>query len=423
MSQIRVNIKHRVANASIREEVRDGRTVKIIPSAVAKFDTVLNGIFYPRAELEASYLGLNRTYAPLGHPVVGGKHVSADDPVAVNQFHIGAHNENARIEGDRIMADVVLDVEYAKRHPQGERLIDAINAGKPINTSTGLYMDRKEAPQGLQYNYIGTDYIWNHNAILLDEAPAIGTESGVGLMVNAQGDSQQVEVINSELELNDELPGSADDMRRILGDAVKDKFGDSWVDDFNADSLIFYSDDDNAAYKVGYATMDGKIVLSDDKQKVERKTTWEAVANSFKATLSKMFGASPDATPKAPGLNVNSDTQKDIQMTSEELQAALDKQAETLQANFDAKLSEAIKPLHEQIEANAAADKAKVEAERTQLATNAVKANILTQEEADALDVNALRILERNSKKAAGGIAGGLHSNTADESTYDTLPE
>src|SRR5690554_3982949 len=121
--QIRVNIRHRVDNAAIRKEQRDGRDVWILPSAVAKFDTVLNGIFYPRDELEASYQGINRTPAPLGHPMINNQHVSARDPEAINRYHIGAHNENARIQGDRIMADMVLDVEYAQRHPEGQRLL------------------------------------------------------------------------------------------------------------------------------------------------------------------------------------------------------------------------------------------------------------------------------------------------------------
>ena len=89
MSNIRVNIRHKVANSAIRSEQRNGREVIVVPSAVAKFDSVLNGIFYPREELESSYKGIERTPAPLGHPMIGNTYAPARDPEAINTHHIG----------------------------------------------------------------------------------------------------------------------------------------------------------------------------------------------------------------------------------------------------------------------------------------------------------------------------------------------
>src|SRR5690554_6847626 len=372
--QIRVNIRHRVDNAAIRKEQRDGRDVWILPSAVAKFDTVLNGIFYPRDELEASYQGINRTPAPLGHPMINNQHVSARDPEAINRYHIGAHNENARIQGDRIMADMVLDVEYAQRHPEGQRLLDAINSGKPISTSTGLYMEREEAPEGAEYDFVGRNYAWDHVATLLDEAPAIGTDAGVGLMVNSKGETTEVPVINSELTMEDE--------------------------EFN--SALTY------AFEV--------------LERKDKRSKYNSFVNRVSGFMASLMNPETQSQ-EAAGLQANhSDPKQEVTMTAEELQAALDKQAEALTAAFNAKLEEATKPLHEQIEANAAADKAKEEAEKAKLTAEVVNAKLATQEEAEALDVNALRIMARNAKTAAP-LAPGMASNSADDSIYDTLPE
>lgn len=370
---IRVNIRHRVANAKIRSEKRNGRDVMIIPSAVAKFDSVLNGILYPREELESSYQGLNRTPAPLGHPVINGQHVSARDPEAINTHHIGAHNENARIEGDRVMADMVLDVEYAKRHPEGQALLDAINAGDPISTSTGLYMERFDAPEDAEYQYVGRNYSFDHNAILLNEAPAIGTEEGIGLMVNAKGEAEEVPVINSEMD-DEELEGAL-----------------------------------NFAFEV---------LERKDKRQKRNGLTSQVVA-----FMQKLLNYDSDKTDDGqPGPNVNR-KEEVSEMTQEELQAALDKQAaaltEALQANFDAKLAEAVKPLHDQLEANKAAAEAAEKAEHDKAVEAVVNAKLMEQEEAEQVPTMALNAMLKASKRAHGIVGGSPDTNAAKDEWAD----
>jgi hypothetical protein len=429
--QIRVNIKHRVNNAAIKREQRNGREVIVVPSAVAKFDTVLNNIFYPRAELEASYQQLEGLPAPLGHPVVNNQFVSARTPEAINGFWAGAWNTNPRIEGDRVFADKVIDVEFAQNSENGRKLLAAINEGEPISTSTGLLMQREPAPEGADYEWVGNSFVFDHDAWLLNEAPAIGTDAGVGVFVNSAG--EQVEVVNSELVLNDMLPGSMEEMRRELNRVAEEKYGNGYVDDFNADSVIFYQMEDDKAYKIGYGVMDGQIQLSDERQEVQRKTTWETVTNAFRNTLSKMFGTAPSKLNEAAGLQTNSQTStEEPQMTTEELQAMLDKQAETLQANqaqaIASAVSEAVKPLQDKLDAINAEAEATAKAEKEQLEATVVEAKLATEDEARALDVNALRIMARNCKtpKAADHALNGGRldtTNSADDSKFDTLPE
>ena len=280
--QIRVNIKHRVNNAAIKREQRNGRDVIVVPSAVAKFDTVLNGIMYPRAELEASYQQLEGLPAPLGHPVVNNQFVSARTPEAINGFWAGAWNTNPRIEGDRIFADKVIDVEFAQNSENGRKLMAAINEGKPISTSTGLLMQREPAPEGADYEWVGNSFAFDHDAILISETPAISTADGVGMMVNSAG--EQVEVVNSELEMDDDY----------------------------VTAMVF------------------EIVDNYERKEKQKRNAGlvERIKNAVRAVLNG------DKTEEAAGLHTNSQTStEEPQMTTEELQAMLDKQAETLQAN------------------------------------------------------------------------------------------
>ena len=119
-------------------------------------------------------------------------------------------------------------------------------------------------------------------------------------------------------------------------------------------------------------------------------------------------------------------------MTTEELQAMLDKQAETLQANqaqaIASAVSDAVKPLQEKLDAINAEAEAAAKAEKETLEATVVEAKLATEDEAKALDVNALRIMARNCKAPKGAdhpLNGGRldATNSADDSKYDTLPE
>lgn len=372
MSQIRVNIKHRVANSAIRREMRNGRDVIVVPSAVAKFDTVLNGIMYPEAELRASYEQINNLPAPLGHPVVNNQYVSARDPEAINQFWVGAWNTAARIDGDRIMAEKIVDVETAQATERGQALIKAINDGAPISTSTGLMMERDPAPEGSDYDWIGRNFVFDHDAILLNEAPAIGTDEGVGMMVNSAG--EQMEVINSEMDDDDEL-----------------------------------------------LTMMAFEIVEQNEYREKRKrnaTMAERIKNAIKAAFN-----GDDDEYEADGLTTNSQPSTgEPQMTKEELQAALAEQADALKTNQAEAIAEAIKPLQEKIDALEAEKQAAADAEHATAVEAVVNAKLLSEDEAKALPTAALNALATAAPKTAAPLVPGFAANT-DESRFDTLPE
>lgn len=213
LRQARINIRS-VANTKAAKKIRrNGRDLMVVPSATLPDDVVMNGIKYPADEIEKGFHTLERTPAPLGHPMVNGMFVSARDPEGINIGWIGAWNENVRRENGRVFLDKVIDVEVANRSEDGKRLLDAINAGKPIHTSTGLLADLMETGED-EPKYAVCNMFFDHDAILLDEEGAATPDQGVGMFVNGK----QIDVINSSLTdmWEDQLDWALDSAARAL---------------------------------------------------------------------------------------------------------------------------------------------------------------------------------------------------------------
>ncbi len=217
MKQVRVNIRSVANAATIRREKRNGRDLIIVPSATLPDDVVMNGILYPADEIAKSFKGLERTPAPLGHPTLNGRFLSARDPEGLNAHYIGAWNENVRQEGGRVLLDKVIDVEVANRTEGGKSVLSAIEKGGPIHTSTGLLCRLETANGEAGHSKIARSMEFDHDAIMLDEQGAATPEQGVGMLVNAQGEQEEIEVINSALaEADRDLDWALESVARAL---------------------------------------------------------------------------------------------------------------------------------------------------------------------------------------------------------------
>lgn len=183
---VRVNMTVTVNAASIRTETYNGREHLVLPSFTLPDDVVMNGGLYPHEEIERSYKSLEGTFAPLGHPQVEGVYVPAATPEAINAHHIGAFNRNVTRQGNRIAVEKWLDKEYASNTEGGRRLLKAIEDGKPIHTSTGIFLQREKVTNAKSHRWIARNMMIDHDAILLDEPGAATPADGVGLLVNAR---------------------------------------------------------------------------------------------------------------------------------------------------------------------------------------------------------------------------------------------
>ena len=207
MKRNRVNVLTVVNSASnITTETIDGKPHIVVRGITPVVDDiVMNRKLYPAAEIEKAYNTLERNPMPLGHPKVDGKHVSARDVRAVNNYHVGAWFQNVSHSDGKVSGDMYVDRLYAESSEKGKRLVnrlDEMAAGTnadPIHISTGLLYSGIAAngeSKGKKYNEIATNMMFDHVAVLLDE-PGAGTPSeGVGIFVNAEGEELEIEVVN-----------------------------------------------------------------------------------------------------------------------------------------------------------------------------------------------------------------------------------
>ena len=354
---VRVNIRTIANMASIRKERRNGRDKIVVPSATLPDGIVMNGISYPAEEIEKGFMSLNNTYAPLGHPTVNGMFVSASDPEGINIGWIGAHNENVRRENGRVLLDKVIDVARANESVGGRSVLEAVEKGTPIHTSTGLFCDL-EASTDDAYEFIARNMAFDHDAILLGEDGAATPEQGVGMMVNAKGEESQIDVINSVFE----------DFEREM--------------DWAADMAL------RAA------------------ERLERVPVMDRIKS---AILDAVRGAGREPSANTGEADMTDKAQFDA--LSAKVDALTESQNGISETIANA-VTAAMKPLTDNLAEMQANQTAKDKAELDGYVAKIVKANILDADEAAELTLNAARKLAANAKPGTAAALNGAFGGT-----------
>lgn len=343
-NKVRINIRSAVNASKIRREKRNGRDYIIVPSATLPDDIIMNGVKYPADEIEKSYHSLENTPAPLGHPNINGQFVSASDPEGLARGWVGAWNKDVRREGGKVYVDKVIDVATANQLEGGKRILEAIEKGEPIHTSTGLYAIMEKCNDDSGAKFIARDIIFDHDAILLDEEGAATPDQGVGMLVNKALDKEgkEIEVINSTLE----------DAEREL----------DWAVDYAARAL----------------------------EKMERAPILERIKTAIKEAI-------------MPSERETSKASKEIEMAGEDQIKALSEKVDTLSeavkglpTQMGDAVANALKPMTDQLTANAAAEKAKAEAELEDLRKQIVEAKLMDADGVKELTLNTAKALAKS---------------------------
>lgn len=369
MTQVRVNIRTAVNASAIRRERRSGRDVIIVPSATLPDNIVMNRIRYPADEIAKSFETLEGTPAPLGHPNLDGAFLSASHPLGMVRGFIGAWNENVRRENGRVFMDKVIDVEYASQLTGGQSVLNAIEKGDPIHTSTGLYAIMTPVQNDSEADRVASDIFFDHDAILLGEAGAATPEQGVGMLVNAKGgESERVEVVNSLYE----------DMEREL--------------DWSIDSAL------RAA------------------ERLERMPLLERIK---RVILDAVRGG-----PSDPDTVTNTEKEQ-MAVTDEQFQElanSVKALTESIPQTIANAVAEAVKPVQEQAEAATNALKARDAAELAAARAAVVNANLMDEEAAAELTLNAALSLVEHAKPKHAYALNGAFGGNGKPAEYD-LPE
>lgn len=178
-----------LSTASVRRELTsDGRQYLVAPVTLI-VPGVLNGskgpLYYPADEIRKDPSIWNHMPLVVYHPSTNGINVSARDPDILDRQGVGLLmrvNANGKLRGE-----AWFDVEKTRK--VDNRVLERLEAGKPIEVSTGLFTDNEPAENGANYNgksyaYVARNYRPDHLAILPDQIGACSIKDGCGILVN-----------------------------------------------------------------------------------------------------------------------------------------------------------------------------------------------------------------------------------------------
>jgi hypothetical protein len=163
-------------------------------------------LLYPPDEIRKSPEDWNHIPIVVYHPMKDGKPVSARSPSILSKHGVGIVF-HARTDGkDILKSEGWLDVEATRRVDKS--VLDSVQLGKPIELSTGLFVDDEPAPEGAIFNdhrgsrkYVGIarNYKPDHLAILPSGKGACSLADGCGVLIN-EAAMEAYQVIVNELE-------------------------------------------------------------------------------------------------------------------------------------------------------------------------------------------------------------------------------
>lgn len=290
----KVNAKH------IKREPREGVEHIVITSFTLPPDIVMNRGLYPAEEVSKSFKTLERTLAPLEHPEINGQFLSANDPVALNGFYVGAWNENVeQIADGRIKINKVINVQEALKSDKGKRLLDRIagmedgSDSRSIHTSVGVFIeiDELDKPQtnaaGEEFDFIARNMVFDHDAILLDSVGAATPKKGVGIGINKEKIDVEFVTYDSDYDHGDAITPETLDLRtnadhKLSFDDIRNELHNllnEGITDFNEMSFILAIFDDTFVFETAsgemfrsnYTVSDlGDVAIQNTRLPVER---------------------------------------------------------------------------------------------------------------------------------------------------------
>lgn len=298
-----IHVKSLAINASnISTTTINGQEHYVIRGAVPIVDDiVMNGGLYPAEEINNSYQTMERKLMPIGHPMVNGKYVSANDPQAVNDYYAGAWAQNVSKANDKVVMDVYVNKAVADTKPDGKRLIQRLddmitgNNADPIHVSTGLLLNKEQKAgesKGKKHSWVAHNMQFDHIAILLDEPGAGTPDEGVGMFVNADGQEADVESTSLIDAANSLKDGWWNKVKFFISNASEMSFDDiyqalrmsikqddkkwRYVVSVWPDHFVYEEDGENTKPKLfdqKYLISDKVVTLVGDPVEVVRKPT------------------------------------------------------------------------------------------------------------------------------------------------------
>lgn len=324
----------------VRHEKLEGEDHVVVP-VIMFVEGVMNNILYSEEEFSKTPAAWNCKPVIVYHPRHNGEPVSACSPEELEARRIGIIL-NARWNTDkkRLEAEAWLKESRVKKVDQ--RVWNAIEEGKILENSTGLFLDCEEKEgefNGKKYSSIGRNFRPDHLAVLPDQIGACSVAEGAGfLRVNARADippdhrkryleelaRHERDFCNSLLRAGIDILEtnelSHEETRVQLLEALREKYKDrlnprtgyleihlcAVYDDY----VIFEIGYDGHSMRLGYTKNDKGVTLSTGAaQEVVRVV-------EYRANSGTPSGGSSSTNPKARTIDMNRKEQVDSLITN-----------------------------------------------------------------------------------------------------------
>jgi hypothetical protein len=175
---------------------RNGREYFVAPMTLI-VPGVLNGslgpLYYPPDETARAAPDWNDVPIVVYHPVRNGRPVPGKDLNVLAGSKIG-RVYNAHFT-DRLKAEGWFNCEDTRR--VDPRVYEALEEGRRVELSTGLYTKNDPAPAGSEvngqpYTHVARNHKPEHLAVLPDQRGACSNEDGCGVLVNQKGEPMAI---------------------------------------------------------------------------------------------------------------------------------------------------------------------------------------------------------------------------------------
>jgi hypothetical protein len=297
-------------------------------------------LLYPAEEVKKSPDDWNHIPIVVYHPMKNGKPVSARSPSILSKYGVGFVFHSRTDSKGVLKGEGWLDVEATRRVDKS--VLDSVQLGKPIELSTGLFVDDEPAPEGAIFNdhrgqrkYVGIarNYKPDHLAILPSGKGACSLADGCGVLINRAIRSSRLarsrsmpdklkawqkigealglveDVTNADMTVNEP---SFMEINRKLSELLFERFGKSgngnglksigpsdgpYIVDVYDEYVVY---EQNAkTYRIGYKVNNdtNETELDGDPQEVTKVVTYEPVTHEDP-------NPTADSTPPLPDPSV-----------------------------------------------------------------------------------------------------------------------
>lgn len=431
----------KINKSAVRREVIDGVEHVIVSSFTLPDNIVMNGLLYPADEIAKGFNTLEQTLAPIEHPQdKDGNFISANTAYAINNFYAGAYNVNVTRADGRVHIEKFINVQEAMKTDRGKRLMDRVCEletnpdARPIHTSVGVWIDVEPTQEvmtndsGLRYNGIARSMVFDHDAILLDSVGAAQPHQGVGIAVNADGQTVDVDrVVYNDDPVTDGVENASDlshdQIRELLYAALNSgAMSCGYINEIYSDHVIFECRDE--LFSVPYRIDGEQVTITGIPLPVVRDISYSPKTNKEGDTMKELMLKALAAA----GITVNAEiSDADLLAKYNELLANQDSNNDGQPAGEDLAtvVTNAVAPLMAKIEALEANQNAAAQTELNALVdvvVNSGKFAGLDADGAKALPMATLKSMAANCKSAHGlplfnneSISGGQDFSCATE--------